>query len=101
MISSTLYQKFTKNSNPSERGMPDKFVFLFNYADLVYDMLYIIYKLIFLLMHESLPVTRRSPMTIKDKAADAKNASIQLSAVITNIKHNAIKDTARGLEGNK
>jgi len=40
-------------------------------------------------------------MTIKDKAADAKNASIQLSAVITNIKHNAIKDTARGLEGNK
>ena len=40
-------------------------------------------------------------MTIKDKAAEAKNASIQLAAVPTNIKNSALKAIARALEEKK
>jgi len=40
-------------------------------------------------------------MTIKNKAAEAKNASIQLAAVPTNIKNSALKAIARALEEKK
>ena len=40
-------------------------------------------------------------MTIKDRAAEAKNASIQLAAVSTNIKNSALKAISRALEKGK
>jgi len=40
-------------------------------------------------------------MSILDKAADAKNASIQLAAVPTHIKNSALKAIARALEEKK
>lgn len=46
-------------------------------------------------------MTRRFKMTMKDKADEAKKASIQLAAVPTNIKNNALKAIARALEEKK
>ncbi len=46
-------------------------------------------------------MTRRFAMTIKDNAAGAKNASIQLAAVPADTKNNALKAIARALEEKK
>ena len=40
-------------------------------------------------------------MNIQDKAAEAKNASIQLAAVPTHIKNSALKAIVRSLEEKK